>query len=220
MLLTSLDVAHNISLQDVAMARDHWIPKHLHRPTGHEDRKHHTNIYEDVQNDEDHEAPFPLLARCYAHEHYGHGDLASRLGGGRELEGNPCELHSKNDVARVQRGSMPAQAVPGGSSQKTESATQEDLTDFVSHVRSYAHRGEPYRQLTKAKSAVQSSAPTFRTIRVFAQNLKLRTTRETMRPENITPISAGARFPCSRAASMAGGIGGIAEDIATESRKA
>lgn len=208
LLLTSLDVAHNISLQDVAMARDHWIPEHLHRPARHEDRKHHTNVYEDVQYDEDHEAPFPLLARCYADEHYGHGDLASRLGSGRELEGNPCELHGIHDVVRVQRGSMPAQAVLSGTSQKTESATQEDLTDLVSHIRSYAsaRAAGSYRQLTKDKSNVQSSAPTFRTILVLAQNLKLRTTRETIRPEIITPKSAGARFSCSRAASVAGVI--------------
>ena len=207
-LLTSLDVAHNIPLQDVAMARNHWIPEHLHRPTRHENREHHANVDEDVQYDEDHEAPFPVLARRYAHEHDGHGDFASRLGRGRELEGNPCELHGINDVVRVQRGGMPSQAVVSGTSQKAESATQEDLMDFVSHIRPYAsaRAAGSHKQLTKDKSDAQSSAPTFRTIFALAQNLKLRTTRETTRPEIMTPMSAGARFSCSRAASMAGVI--------------
>lgn len=89
-LLTSLDVGHNNPLQDVAMARNHWIPEHLHRPARHEDREHIANVDEDVQYDEDHEAPFPVLARRYAHEHDGHRDFASHLGRERELEGNPC----------------------------------------------------------------------------------------------------------------------------------
>lgn len=144
LLLTSLDVAHNIPLQNVAMARNHWIPEHLHRPARHEDREHHANVDEDVQYDEDREAPFPVLARRHAHEHDGHGDFASRLGRGRELKGNPCELHGIHDVVRVQRGGMPSQAVVSRTSQKTESATQEDLTDFCqSHsiVRECARSG-------------------------------------------------------------------------------
>ena len=129
-LLTSLDIAHNIPLQDVAMTRNHGIPKHLHRPARHEDGEHHADVDEDVQYDEDHEALFPVLARRHTHEHDGHGDLAGRLGSRRELEGNPCELHGIHDVVRVQRGGMPSQAIVSGSSQKTESATQEDLTEI------------------------------------------------------------------------------------------
>ena len=210
LLLTSLDVANNIPLQDVAMARNRWIPEHLHRPARHEDREHHANVDEDVQNNEDNQTPFPVLARRYAHEHDGYGDLASCFGRGRELEGNPCELHGIHDPVWFQRGGMPPQAIAvvRGASQKTQIATQEDLMAFVNHIRWYTntHAAESHRQLTKDKSDVQSSAPTFRTILALAQNLKARTITETTRPETITPMSAGARFSCPQTASMAGVI--------------
>ena len=141
------------------MARNRWIPEHLHRPAGHEDREHHANVDEDVQYNEDYAAPSPVLTGRYAHQHDSHGDFTSCLGSGRELKGDPCEFHGMHDAVWIECGGMPSQTVVSGTPQKTEGTAQEDLMGIVSHFRCYTSYRAAEPQDTLQKTGATSSHP-------------------------------------------------------------
>lgn len=75
-----------------------------------------------------------MLASRHAYEHDGYGDFVDRLDKGRKLKGDLCKLYGIHNVVWVQRNGMPSQTIMSSDPQKTESATQEDLTNLVNRL--------------------------------------------------------------------------------------